>query len=330
VSDPAERTTMERLIGGVYPAMALLAGMQLDLFTAIPPRGASAAEIAGKLSVESELLAPLLDALVVAGLLKRESESYLNSAETQRLLVRGTEEFCGDSHTLIADIWSGLMRTTETIRSGRPQAKHAFAEMPRESLDSFFEGIHPGALSAGRELAQRFDLSQHRRLLDVGGGSGGLSIAACRAAPHLAATVVDLPSVVPVTEGFVERAGLDGRIRVDGCDVVAGAPQGRYDLVALRSVLQVLGREDAARALANVGHAVEPGGRLYLRGQMLDDSGLTPPATVGFNLVFLNFYDEGRAHGEADYREWLIGAGFDEIERTIQPDGNSTITARKR
>lgn len=41
MSDPAKRTTMERLIGAVYPAMALLAGMQLELFTAIQPDGNS-------------------------------------------------------------------------------------------------------------------------------------------------------------------------------------------------------------------------------------------------------------------------------------------------
>ena len=59
--------TVEELARGVYPACALLAGMQLDLLTPLGERPSSAAELAEILAVDAERLETLLYALVAAG-----------------------------------------------------------------------------------------------------------------------------------------------------------------------------------------------------------------------------------------------------------------------
>jgi hypothetical protein len=51
--------------------------------------------------------------------------------------------------------------------------------------------------------------------------------------------------------------------------------------------------------------------------------------TVGFNVVFLNIFDDGRAYTEGEHRTWLTTAGFAEIERVSLPEGVSIMTARK-
>jgi len=50
---------------------------------------------------------------------------------------------------------------------------------------------------------------------------------------------------------------------------------------------------------------------------------------VGFNLIFLNIFDEGRAYTEGEHRVWLTAAGFTEIARAPLPEGISIMTARK-
>jgi len=62
---------------------------------------------------------------------------------------------------------------------------------------------------------------------------------------------------------------------------------------------------------------------------LADDAGLSPVDTVGFNLVFLNVFDAGRAYTESEHRTWLTALGFTEIERIPLPEGVSIITARK-
>ena len=132
--------------------------------------------------------------------------------------------------------------------------------MPDEELAAFFRGLHAGALATGRQLAENYRFERFRNLLDVGGGSCGLAIAACRSCPDLRATVVELPRVAPIARSFVEEAGLAGRVRVLAADVVERPPEGRFDVAVLRFVIQVLGPDQARRVLRNVGEAIEPGG----------------------------------------------------------------------
>ncbi len=58
---------IERIVEGVYPAAALLAGMQLDLFTPLGDRPYGAGELAKLLHVQQEQLETLLYALAAAG-----------------------------------------------------------------------------------------------------------------------------------------------------------------------------------------------------------------------------------------------------------------------
>ena len=185
--------TIEKLFKAVYPSFALLAGIQLDLFTPLKDGPLSAEQIANAIQVRPDKLGPLLYALAVAGLLREEDGLFSNTDESDHFLVRGRPSYVGNIHELISDIWKATLQTAAFIRTGEPQAKHGFSAMPKLELESFFRGLHYEALSTGRKLAKRDDFSSRRKLLDVGDGSDGLAISATGAFPDLRATVVDLP-----------------------------------------------------------------------------------------------------------------------------------------
>ncbi len=65
-----------------------------------------------------------------------------------------------------------------------------------------------------------------------------------------------------------------------------------------------------------------------VNGRMVDDSRLTPPESVSFNLVFLNVYDEGCCYTENEHREWFNEAGIVDFNRHSLPDGSPLITVR--
>jgi 2-hydroxy-4-(methylsulfanyl)butanoate S-methyltransferase len=324
--------TIVRHTYALYPSLAMLAGMQLDLFTPLKDGPMTGAELAGVLGVRREKLLPLLYALVSAELLTVREEHFANTPEADRYLVRGRPDYVGSAHELYADIWAALLKTAQSIRTGVPQARHDFSAMSDDELWSFFRGLHAATLAAGRDLARLFDFGRFRRLIDVGGGSGGVAIAACQAHPDLMATIADLPRVVPIARAFVEEAGLAGRIDVVAANVVAVPPEGRYDAAVLRSFIQVLSPDEAQRALAHVGQALEPGGSIFIVGRILHDSRLSPPETVAFNLVCLNIYDGGQAYTHAEHRAWLDAAGFRDVEihEGLLPAGAAVVTARKR
>jgi hypothetical protein len=324
--------TIYRHAFGIYPSMAMLAGMQLDVFTPLKDGRMTAAEVAGAIGVGARELRPLLYALVNAELLTVDGEHFANTPEAQTYLVRGAPAYVGSAHELYADLWHAALQAGRSIRTGTPQVKHDFAAMSDDELGAFFRGLHAGALAVGRQLSARFGFDRVSTLLDVGGGSGGLAIAACQNCPNLTATVVELPRIVPFAEDFVDKAGLGGRIKVQATNVVEHAPEGRFDVATLRNLVQVLGPDDARRAIVNIGQAVAPAGLLLIIGHVVDDRGTAPPEAVGMNLAFLSIYDEGQAHSAREHRAWLAVAGFVNVEvhyRAAQ-GGASIVAARKR
>jgi hypothetical protein len=129
----------------------------------------------------------------------------------------------------------------------------------------------------------------------------------------------------------VNEARLEDRVQVLAADVLQRAPEGRFDAAVLRNLIQVLGPDDARRALRNVGEAIDRGGALFIVGHVLEDSRLAPAAAVGMNLAFLSIYDEGQAYTEREHRTWLADSGFAEVEVQYgaAPGGASILTARK-
>ncbi len=326
---PPEPKTIQKLVD-VYPSFALLAGMQLDLFTPLKAGPMHPEQIANAIGVGVAKLKPLLYALVAAELLTVKGDRFANTVEANHFLVRGSPAYMGGVHPLYADLWDAALQTAESIRTGQPQAKHDYTQMPHEALETFYQGLHPGALTTGRTLVKDYGLSSCQRLLDVGGGSGGVAIAAVKACPHIQATVVDVSNVTPITQRFVTEAGVSDRVKVIAGNIVEAPLDGSFDAVILKSFIQVLSPSDAQRALKNINATMGPGGVIYILGiGILDNSRISPRGAAITNTIFINIYDEGQAYTEAEYYDWITAAGFVNFKRDTLPDGLGIITAQK-
>ena len=329
MTSPPEPKTIQKLVD-VYPSFALLAGMQLDLFTPLKAGPMRPEQIANTIGVDVAKLKPLLYALVAAELLTVEGDRFANTDEVNHFLVCSSPSYMGGVHPLYADLWDAALQTAESIRTGQPQAKHDYTQMPHEALETFYQGLHPGALATGRTLVENYGLSSCQRLLDVGGGSGGVAIAAVKACPHIRATVADVSNVTPITQRFVTEAGVSDRVKVITANIVEAPLHGAFDAVVLKSFIQVLSPNDAQRALKNISATMAPGGVIYILGiGILDNSRISPRAAAISNTIFINIYDEGQAYTEDEYHDWLTAAGFVDFKRDTLPDGLGIITAQK-
>ena len=328
--DRPKPETINRLVAGVYPAFALLAGMQLELFTPLGTGAKTVDELAATLDVDVQRLRPLLYALVSAGLLDLQGEKFANTAEADAFLVKGARGYIGGQHEIHADLWQSTLLTAQSIRSGEPQAKHDFASMSKEELGGFMRGLDPGARAAARRLMKSYDFGRFHRLLDAGGGAGGLAATLCEACPELAGTVAELPVVAEIAGEAIAERGLADRVDALGCDIVAAPPPGSYDVAVLRAFLQVLGPKAAAGVVANMAQCIEPGGEIFIMGRVLDDDRLGPLDAVAANVMFLNVYEEGQAYTEGEHRQWLEAAGFGDVERLPLGGGYSIVRGVRR
>ncbi|MEQ8494614.1 MAG: methyltransferase [Gammaproteobacteria bacterium] len=322
--------TINRHINNVYPALAMLAGMQLEMFSALGEDSLDVDSLAARLEVRPDKLRPLLYALVTAGLLALDGGRFANTAEAAEFLVKGRPRYLGSAHQAYSDLWSSTMHTAQSIRTGVPQARHDFAAMSHAELRAFVRGLDAGAGATARRLHKTFDMNRFSRVLDAGGGSGGLAMALVRLCPALQATVAELPNVAAITRECVVEDGMAERVEVLEVDLVEAPPAGSYDAVVLRSVLQVLSASQAAAVLRHAAHALAPGGECFVVGRMLDDSRLAPLDAVAVNVMFLNVYEAGQAYTESEYRAWFEQAGLSGNERVPLAGGYSIMHGTRR
>jgi hypothetical protein len=329
--DAIRPSTIDRLEGAVPAALAMLAGLELGVFTRLGGGPLDAAALAGGIDCGEERLQRLLHALVLVGLLQKHGDVFSNSAEADAFLVEGKPGYRGSQHKLTAHLWETDLKTAQSIRTGVPAAPHDFSKASDDDLLKLFAELHPGTIETAKDLLQAFDFSAVRAVIDIGGGSGGLVATLCAAVPAMRGTLLELPRCAGLIEPMLRATPGGARVAIELGDIVAAPPRhADYEAAILRAVVQVLGPEAAARAIRNAAACLKPGGSLaIIGGGILDDDRLGPPDAVYLNLTFLNFYADGRAHTESAHRAWLAEAGCNSVRRLRLPSGRSAIVATK-
>lgn len=200
-------------LANVYPSLAMMAGMQLEVFTAIGEGSKDLDSIAGILEVRSAKLRPLLYALVTAELLIVDGNNFKNNQEAKEFLIKGKPRYIGGMHSAYSDLWASTMHTADSIRQGSPIAEHNFSKMTHDELRSFVTGLDAGASASARRLHKEFDTNRFQTLLDAGGGSGGLAIALSKLCSKIRLTVGELGNVVPITNRMCRVRRSNGNYR---------------------------------------------------------------------------------------------------------------------
>jgi hypothetical protein len=322
---------IQRLQASVPEACAMLAGMELEIFTHLADGPRDAATLAAALNVPEDRLQRLLYALVASGLLEQREGGFANSPEAATYLVKGQPIYLGGMHELLSQLWHADLCTAQSIRTGEPAALHDFNAASDEEMAAMLRGMHSNTLNAGRDFLNRFDFSIYRSVIDVGGGTGGLIATLCHANLSLRGTLFDLPRTTKLAEAILRNTPGGDRVVIEAGDILQAPPKGKHDVVIMRALVQVLSPADAARAIANAAASLRSGGTIYIVGAgILDDNRLSPRQAVFFNVTFMNLYRAGAAYTEAQHTEWLSAAGCERVERITLPTGSGIILARKR
>lgn len=319
---------IDRLLAGVAPAMALRAGLELDLFTLLGRGPASAGDLAAALEVDADRLSRLLHALASIGLLVVEAGEFRNGAEAAAFLDAARPSYRGGDHALLRELWAADLLTADSLRQNRPAALHDFADPDPGTAAAFSRRLAPGGMIFGRLLAEAMDLSGIGSVIDIGGGAGIGLVGLRERWPHLAATLMELPAVAAAAPEILADYGA-ADVAVEEGDITLAPSRGRHDLAILKAVIQVLAPDRARSAILNAARSLNPGGEIAVAGWgVVDDDRLGPPEGVFLNLTFLNLYRAGESYTEGQYRSWMTEAGFRDISRTRLADGCALFRAR--
>ena len=173
---PPSRDSIDQIRPDVIRAMALRAALQLGVFTPLAGGPMTAGELADALDVKPRRLELLLYQLVASEFLELRDDRFANTPMADHYLVQGSKDYYGGIHGVWTEQFTALLKTADSIRADKPEAKIDFAGMTKDELGGFLRGIHGMAVVAGRTMAEDPQFAEARRVVDVGGGSGGMAI----------------------------------------------------------------------------------------------------------------------------------------------------------
>ncbi len=254
-------------------ARAVMAAVETGVVDALVAAPLTAEAVAETCGLSPRGARALLEALVSLELVEATGSGYAATPVLGETLAEDAPE--SRRHVVLHDLWHwGLFaRLEESLRSGKPltdRSRDPFFSDPAV-LVRFFPNLAEAMTETSRDeirrWAERVELAQGARLLDLGGGAGAFALAVARAHPDLQVTLMDLPPVAQRAEAAVRDAGMEDRVHVIAADFSAAPldPSGDgFDRVLLARVLMGLDDEAAVALLERVREVLRPGGRVDL------------------------------------------------------------------
>jgi acetylserotonin N-methyltransferase len=310
------------LIQAFRRSKTMFTAAAMGIFDFLHEAPAGAAAVAAHLSANPDATERLLDACAALGLLRKRdgvyenhpvADTYLRAASPLTLYgyVRYSDEALYPMWNHLADaVREGTPRWGQTFGLDGPIFSAFFRT--DDAMQDFLRGMHGFGMLTSPKVVTAFDLSRFGRLVDLGGATGHLAIAACEHYPALRGAVFDLPRVTAMAREEVARSEARDRIEVLAGDFFEDELP-PADLYALGRILHDWDESRIARLLARIFERLPPGGGLLIAEHLLEEDGVGP---VPANMQSLGMLicTEGKERSLSQYTQILHRAGFATVE----------------
>ena len=243
---PADPSVILDLLEAFRRSKTMFAAVSLGVFDALESGPSSAGELARTLKLDAGALERLLDACVGLQLLKRQGRSTKTRAAATAYLCKQSPArmtgYLNYSNEILWKMWGNL---EDAVREGTNRWQQTFGwDGPifssffktEAAMREFLMGMHGQGLLSSPQVVAAFDLSRFHRLVDLGGATGHLAIAACERYPSLRGVVFDLPETGILAREIVAASPAADRIEVIAGDFfVDDLPEG--DIYSLGRIL---------------------------------------------------------------------------------------------
>jgi predicted nicotinamide N-methyase len=256
----------------------------------------------------------LLDALASQGLVSRSlDEKYGLEESLSRLLTKDGEDSVLPMILHAVSMWQSWSKLTEIVRTGVNPNVMGIRSRSTEDMEAFIGAMHVIGLKMADSIAESLDLTRFKRMLDIGGASGTYVMAFLKRAPHMTATIFDLPNVVQMAQKRLDKEAYSHRVELAGGDYTShDLPRG-HDLVLLSAIIHSNGLEGNRDLFRKIFQALEPGGALLVRDYVMDQTRTFPPNGAIFAVNMLAATSDGNSYTFEEIREDMQIAGFSNI-----------------
>jgi hypothetical protein len=322
------------IMNGYIYSQTLVTACDLKLFTHLSEKpGATREDLERILGLSEHGTRVLMLAACACGLVQRNAETgrYYNSSLSQKVLLEETRQsmipFVQFNHKVQQRCIAQFTRSLKENRNA------GLDELPGDGITLYqrltsypeLETLFQQGMGAYTRLSPNMldvsEFAEIQSLLDVGGGDGSNAVRLCRRLPRLQATVLDIPSVVPIARSVVSQAGLSERVRCIALDMFADPWPVGHDAVLLSHVVEIFSPEKIRALYAKAYDTLDTNGKLFVWTIMANDSETAALQAAKSSIYFLCVASgEGMAYPAKQHLELMRDVGFSDIKTYGAPE----------
>ncbi len=258
-----------------YLSRAVHVAAELGIADHMTGEPVTAASLAQKTGTEAAVLSRLMRFLAAYRIFEERSpDGFCNTELSSVLRDDHPQSVRANLRRIRAFWWSAVGDLEHTVRTGESAFSHVhgvrFFQYLRDNADiqrRFDDGMARVSDADDAAIASAYDFTRFERIVDVGGGRGGLLAQILTRAPNARGVLFDQPQVIAVATRL-DDAGLSDRT-----EKIAGtffdAVPGGADCYVIKGVLHDFDDGECVRILSNCRRAMRTGGHVLIANQDL-------------------------------------------------------------
>jgi SAM-dependent methyltransferase len=325
-NSPADIT---ELANAFRASRIFLTAFELGIFSVLVDESKTSSDVASAVKTDSRATDRLMNALTAIGILEKKEGKFHNSPAASKFLVKGKPSYMGGlGHTV--NLWKSWNNMTESVKCGTSvKVDESVNDRGEDWVYSFIAAMHMRAKQMAPVIISMLDLKDVSKVLDVGGGPGTFSFAFVDAKEGLKATVFDLPSVIPLTQKYIENEGYKGKVETLTGDYLNNDLGSGYDLLFLSAVIHSNSPEDNKILFSKCAKALNKNGQLVVLDYIMSEDRTTPALGAMFALNMLVNTKGGDTFTESEVKNWMAGTEFSSIKRKSTEFGTDLMIGWK-
>lgn len=321
---------MLQYVTGFWMSRALYVLAKLGIPDLLQSGPKSVEELAQATETHAPSLYRLLRALASNGVVKIEDDGRFALTPLSEALVTGVPgsvrwfiiSELGQEHY---PAWGNLMHSVKTgeiafdNHFGADIWKY-FAQNPEDA--AVFNNSMSGMTAVANEaITSRYDFSPFNKIVDIGGGHGGLITSILKQNPEAKGVLFDADVVIEGARPRLEAEGVADRCEAVSGDFFKAVPAGG-DVYVMKWIIHDWEDEKAITILKNCRSQMQPNGRLIIVDCVVPENN-EPDFSKTFDLNMM-VMTGGKERTAAEFSQLLEAAGF-KLLRVIPTDVPTSI-----
>ena len=315
ISPPPAAEQMLQIISGFWISRAVYVIAKLGIPDMLKSGPKTADDLASATNMHAPSLFRLLRALSSVGVLGAEGNSFSLTPLSETLVTDAPGSLrwfavseLGQEHY---PAWGNLMHSVKTGEIafdnffGMDIWKY-FSKNP-EDAGVFNNSMSAVTAATNEAITSLYDFSSFKKLVDVGGGHGGLITGILKRNPNLKGVLFDAPEVIEGARQKIEAAGLTDRCETVPGDFFQAVPAGG-DVYIMKWIIHDWDDQKSNTILRHIRNQIPANGRLILVDCVVPET--NEPHFSKFIDMNMLVMTGGKERTEKEFQELLSAAGF--------------------